>query len=310
MSLLLWDTAPSDALLDLAASGGLETPAQVRDQALAMLKANHGSRFIRHFASEWLDLDRLPGLVRGNQFTAARGNEMRAEAETYFDGLLRERKASWKELLTSQSGYAVAETDPLHHRGFLTLPGVLTLHAFPNEASPIHRGVFIREQLLCEPHIPPPANIDVVVPPPDSTTTARQQLETKTQTVSPCRSCHERINPPGFAFDGFDQLGNWRDADRQGRRFDTSGTLLGTDNDGPFRDHVELIERLAASDAATDCFATQWFRHAMGRLESPDECGLVRLQKVFRESNGDLDSLIATIVTSPEFLNKRVEISP
>jgi Protein of unknown function (DUF1588)/Protein of unknown function (DUF1592)/Protein of unknown function (DUF1595)/Protein of unknown function (DUF1587)/Protein of unknown function (DUF1585) len=310
LSYFLWDTTPSDALLELAATGGLDTAEQVKGQAIAMLKAENGNRLIRHFFSEWLDLDRLPGLVRGTQFTASTGNTMRTEAETYFDTLIRGRNASWQELLTSQTGFANAERDPAHHLGFLTLPGILSLHAFPNDASPIHRGVFIREQLLCEPHIPPPANIDVMVPPPDSTTTARQQLETKTQEVSPCRSCHERINPPGFAFDGFDQLGKWRDTDRQGRPFDTSGMLIGTDKDGPFNNHRDLIERLSTSATASDCFVTQWFRYGMARLEEADECGLRALQNVFRESGGDVGALVLAIVTDVEFLNKRVEVSP
>ncbi len=329
LSYFLWGTTPSDELLTLAESGGLATEEQVRVQAERMFAHDNGARVIKNFVGQWLALDRLDGLVRGQSYTPAVATALRQETETYFDRLVRERDADWRQLMTSEISFVNPEVAalyglagitgpefrevarlPTRHRGFLTMPAILTLQAFPNEASPIHRGVFLREHILCEPHTPPPPNIDVQIPPADATRTGRQQLEAKTQQVSPCSACHDRINPPGFAFDHFDQLGRWRDTDGQKRPLDTTGMLMGTDVDGPFEDQVALIDRLASSENAAACFVTQWFRYGFARREADNDCALRGLTEAFAAADGNVAALIARLVTSAEFLNHVREVGP
>jgi hypothetical protein len=203
--------------------------------------------------------------------------------------------ASWREVARQAD----------RHRGFLTQPAFLTLQAVPTGSSPIHRGEAIRTALLCGPPLRPPPNTDTNVPAPDASRTARQRLEEKTQTVEPCKSCHLAINPIGFAFDRFDQLGRFRDKDEQGRPIDTSGALVATDVDGPFASQADLIDRLAGSAAVEDCVVTQWVRYALARRESDaDACLRTELAQTFRASGGDLRALVLGLVTSSAFTSK------
>ena len=46
---------------------------------------------------------------------------------------------------------------PERAAGILSLGGLMALLAKPNQSSPIHRGKFVRERLLCQTLPPPPS---------------------------------------------------------------------------------------------------------------------------------------------------------
>src|SRR5262249_54908654 len=156
------------------------------------------------------------------------------------------------------------------------------------QPSPVLRGKFILEKLLCTPPPPPPANVNTQLPTPDPTKTLRQQLEELTG-VQPCIACHSRINPPGFAFDHFDAAGRWRD-DEQGLLLDTTGELRGPgDANGTFRDHTELLSILGRSEDVRKCMVSQWFHYAYGRGEGKlDGCSMGDLQAAFQSTGGNV----------------------
>src|SRR5205823_2930439 len=115
-----------------------------------------------------------------------------------------------------------------------------------NRTSPVHRGLRVLEQMLCYQMPPPPAGLVLpsVDPTPDSTT--RQRLEMATDNPT-CQSCHHEINPVGFAFEHYDELGVWRDTEH-GLPIDSSGEIFGTDMQGKFADAIELVKRMADSN--------------------------------------------------------------
>ena len=55
----LWNSPPDDALLAAARDGTLLTPAVWKAQVQRLLKDARGDRFIRDFADQWLEMDRL-----------------------------------------------------------------------------------------------------------------------------------------------------------------------------------------------------------------------------------------------------------
>ncbi len=323
LSLFFWAAGPDDELLNAAQSGGLNTVVQIKAQAQRLLMHEKGGRLVRDFYDQWLEADALDSLFRGATFTPTLAGSMRQEIQTYFDQLIRQRGAGWSELMTSRTSFVNDELARLYeipgitgtqfrevmrqgdrHRGFLTMPGIMTLRAFPNEGSPIHRGKFIREQVMCEPKLMPLAGVVIPkIPPADAGKTSRQQLEEKTQVVEPCKTCHTLMNPPGFAFGKFDQVGGWHDVDDQKRPIDTAGTLSGTDVDGSFQGHVELIERLAGSKQANACVGKLWFRYAVARMETAtDDCTMRDLSDAFTTAKGDVRSVILGLATSDAFL--------
>ena len=144
--------------------------------------------------------------------------------------------------------------DPRHarRRGVLSLPGWLAVNAKPNMTSPIHRGVFVREQLLCTALPPPPPEAMVTAPNPDPSLSAREQYEIHRADES-CASCHKLIDPVGLVFEHFDEVGEWRDRDN-GRPIDSSGEMFGSrDLNGAYVDHIALVEGLAQSEQVHRC---------------------------------------------------------
>ena len=50
---------------------------------------------------------------------------------------------------------------------------------------------------------------------------------------------------------------------------------MGTDVDGAFKGPIELARRLARQPQVQKCVTTQWFRYALGRMETElDACTL------------------------------------
>jgi hypothetical protein len=58
--------------------------------------------------------------------------------------------------------------------------------------------------------IPPPPPVAAVEPDIRGAVTLRQQLEKHRNDMS-CASCHNKMDPPGFALESFDVMGGWRD---------------------------------------------------------------------------------------------------
>lgn len=193
--------------------------------------------------------------------------------------------------------------------GFLTSLPFLAGHAHPVFPSPVLRGVFVRERMLCLPPGSPPDD----VPPIEeiegqAPKTNRDRYAAHTQNPA-CSVCHEAIDGAGFPFENYDSLGAWRDQDN-GYPVDSSGALVGTDVDGPVADGVELAQRLATSRTAHDCMVRQVWRYAMHRSEGlDDDAAIVELQDQFWASGGQLRPLLVDMVASPAF-RTRLEPQP
>jgi hypothetical protein len=94
--------------------------------------------------------------------------------------------------------------------GLLTQASVLTVTANGTTTSPVLRGVWILERILGDPPPPPPPGAGAVEPDTRGATTIREQLD-KHRADASCASCHRKIDPPGFALEGFDVVGAARD---------------------------------------------------------------------------------------------------
>jgi hypothetical protein len=148
----------------------------------------------------------------------------------------------------------------------------------------------------------PAANVNANPPVVNPSATTRQRFEQHRADPS-CAGCHSLIDPVGFAFEHYDGMGLFRAADGA-LPIDATGSLTGTDTDGPFKDGVELTRRFAASAQVRDCMATQWLRYAVRRDETDkDACSQAKIAAAFRE-NGDLRQLVTAVVRSDAFRYK------
>jgi len=79
-----------------------------------------------------------------------------------------------------------------------------------------------------------------------------------------CPTCHSNINPPGFAFEGFDAIGQERDTEN-GFAVDTAAEMQLDGQRVSFDGPQELVEILAGSKEAHSCYVSRWIEFAFGR---------------------------------------------
>jgi hypothetical protein len=291
-----------------------------------MLADRRARLAVERFFSHWLELRKIESADATAKdtaafpgFTPALRAALVAESLALTDDLFWKGDAKLASFLLAGHGFLDAALARFHRvdgtfgsaprraelpgerAGVLTLASVMAAHAGALSSSPVLRGRFVRERLLCSPPPPPPGDVDTAIPPPDPKLTTRQRFE-RHRTDPACAGCHQLLDPIGLAFESFDAVGRWR-ADENGLRIDASGEVFGTDVAGPFVGPRALGARLGASRQSSDCVATNWFRYALGRIETDgDTCALRALQSAFAASGGDMRVLVEALVQSDAFL--------
>lgn len=328
LSYLFWNTMPNDALLDAAASGQLANRAQITAQARRMLDDPRARPMVAHFHGQWARTDEISGITREGTaykaFTPAIAKLQADEAGRFlenvfwnkvdggnFEALVTSPRSSMNATLARFYGIEGPKTetfepvtrDAAHHAGFLTLGGVAGLiNVTADQSSPIHRGVFVRLNLLCDTLPPPPANAAVEPPKPSASLTTRERVAMHRSDPA-CNGCHLLFDPLGMAFEHFDAVGRFRDQEN-GKPIDARGELVGTDVPGSFDGVVGLAQKLKASRQATRCFATQWLRYAYGRVEArEDDCFLDRVASQV-SAGMPIQDLVLGLVDSEAFLSR------
>jgi hypothetical protein len=327
LSYMVWGTAPDEALIEAAESGALATQAGVDAQLKRLLEDPRGQSVVRRFLESWAHIGALGRLVKDDEQYPewqddALPDAFAAQARAFFDHVLAEQGGTLDALLTSRSVlvndslasfYDVGAADVSFERvelpaeqasGVLSLPALLALLAKPDESSPIYRGKFVREMLLCQQLPSPPANIPKPPEVEEGVSTRERLRQHEVDTA--CSTCHQLLDPIGFAFERFDGIGRYRTIDG-GKAVDTSGALHETrDADGELDGIAELGQRLAESAEVEECMTRQWFRYAINRFEQgSDACSMERLYTQFRARGNDLRTLPAAVVTSDAFLYRR-----
>ena len=130
--------------------------------------------------------------------------------------------------------------------------------------------------------------------------TTREEVALLTGQSASCLSCHSTINPPGYAFEGFDAVGQIR-PDEDGEPLDTTGEM---DLDGQkfdFAGASDLVDALAASSEAKACYAGKWLAFAYGRnLETDDEPA----QAGLGAGEPSVRDVMQAIALTPSFLSR------
>jgi hypothetical protein len=329
LSYTLIGSMPDDELFAAAAEGRLSTTSELEAQARRLLADPRARDQLAEFATQWLRTESLlstnkdsaifPGFSDAVR-TAMAEEQRRFLTELFFDPdatfddlfnadyvFVNDALASFYGLPSPGADFARVDAPAASGRGgLLGLGAVMASHAHSNESSPIRRGLFVRDRILCQELPPPPANLDTTPPGLDFSLTTRERFAQHTADEN-CASCHKFIDGVGFGLEGFDGVGAFRSTEN-GKPLDTSGTLVGLDSlsgsdthsfDGP----RELAELLAGSDSAQACVARQYYRFARGyREEATSDCSVDRLGKEFREGGLKLNDLLVAPVRLKDFL--------
>ena len=197
----------------------------------------------------------------------------------------------------------------------------LTLSSKPDETAPTGRGLFVREQFLCQQVPPPPPGVDTNLPPIEEAkpVTNRERLAMHANNQM-CAGCHNLTDPIGFGFEKFDAIGMRREklkllfypnlTGAAGRRakpkeveleLDTKGSVAGIQG-SDFQSPRELGALLAKTPQCQECIVKQVFRYMAGRLDTPaDRPVLNRALDAFRKSDFHFQELMIALIKAREF---------
>ncbi len=327
LSYFLWGTAPDAGLLEAAAQGVLSTEVGIREAATRLLESEKSRSVMERFAAQWLGAERILTVDKrtdlfGN-FDPSLRDALLQETQRFFahavfeedfqalflaDYTLGGRELAGFYGLPAEAVLAGQppriELGP-ERSGLLTQGAILGVHAYSDQSSPVHRGLFVRERLLCQPLGAPPPGAGGI-PEVDPNATTRERFSQHSSDPS-CAVCHRLIDDIGFGFEQFDAIGQHRDTEA-GRAIDHRGLIRDLEAPGTeeaFETPRELGEILARSPQAERCFSTQLYRFARGVLESfEDECSLVQVQQQLAAS-GDIRELLLEITQTPAFRYRR-----
>ena len=342
LSYFLTRTAPDPELLGLARSGTLR--ANLRDQTERLLKDKRFERFITDFTEAWLNL-------RDMDFTIP-DRSLYPEYEPYLRfSMPRETEAFLRELIEGnhpaanivKSDFAMINDRMAEHYGirgvtgsqfrkvnlpadswrggFLSQGSVMKVSANGSSTSPVVRGVYVMERILGITPTPPPPNIPGVEPDIRGASSLRELLE-KHRNVSSCASCHNHIDPLGFALESFDVTGMRRDRFRSkggdkvnaivrgrkvvyrlGPEVDSSGKFLDGSRYQDFRSYRDYLAR--HDDRLARAFAGKLLTFATGReLGFSDRTELDRIVVDTAPNKHRVRDLFHHIIQSKIFLSK------
>lgn len=330
LSYFLWNTMPDAALFAAAADGTLLDKSTLETEIERMLADPRAGETIALFHRQWLGIHALESKSKDPELYPDFGPDMVSamleETSRFSDHVIRSGDGLLSTLLTADfsfpSGplfalYGVAEPPGFtegqqvslagaHRSGILTQPAFLATHAHQDQTSPVHRGIVLRENILCQTIAPPPPGVNNAVPTRTESTTTRERIE-QHRANAECASCHDKIDPLGMAFEHYDAIGAYRTTDGLGE-VDASGSFTATRADlrGEFQDAVGMTQMLAQASQVEECVANQWFRFALGRVESLDDaCSLVDIHDAFKAAGGNVRTLLSLIASSDAFQNVR-----
>lgn len=325
LSFFLWSSLPDEKLLSLAEKGQLRTPTTLAAEVQRMLEDERSDALVENFTGQWLQLRNLeakvvPDLLMFPDFDANIRNGFRTETEQFFAYILRGNRSALElfsadytfldERLAKHYGIPgvygpqfrrVKLTDP-NRRGLLGQGSILAMTSVATRTSPVYRGKYVLSTFFNTPPPPAPANVpsleesnkEVKAP-----TTVRAQLELHRKN-EPCATCHRVIDPPGFALENFDSVGQWRDAGPDGAPLDVAGKLAdGTQVSGPAALREAILKR---PDAVVTVLTERMMTYALGRKLEPSDMPVVRrIVKKTAQNKYQLSSIVMGIVESAPF---------
>jgi hypothetical protein len=326
LSYFLTDSTPDDALLAAADAGKLRTPDGIAAEAQRLVTSAKARDTLISFYQQWLGVDDLLTVEKDPKaymiFDPVIRSAMRDEVLEFVDQVTRLGDGKLQTLLTSHTTWIRGPIYPLYglpaqgnaggsilHKvdlpadqraGVLTLAGVMAKYGHADQSSPIGRGKLVSERLLCIVPPDPPPGVAANVPPVDPNVPTRVRFE-KHRTDPQCSSCHALMDPLGVAFEIYDGVGRYRTMDG-GKPVDSATMLSGTKaSDGPIKNALDLMSKLAASEEVHACFARQMFRYAFGRSETKfDDAMVTDIQAALTKTDRIPDLMIA-IATAPGF---------
>lgn len=325
LSYFLWASMPDQELLRAAEAGELQTPDQVAAQAQRLLQEDRVRRLAEEFGCQWLQIYDLESLEEKSErhfpeFLELR-DVMHEEAVRFLtdvfqhDGsilslleadhtFVNERLAKFYDL-EGVSGPQWQRVDGWKHRGrggVLGLAATLAKQSGASRTSPILRGNWVYEVLLGEKLPKPPKGVPPL--PDDESATNGLTVRELTERHSideRCANCHRRIDPMGYALEGFDAIGRARTKDLGDRPIDSNAEL----EDGTKLNGLDGLRNYLANtrrEAFLRQFCKKLVGYALGRgTQLSDEPLIDDMMQQLAQRDYKFSVAVDLIVRSPQF---------
>ena len=324
LSYFLWSSTPDDELRAAAADGLLRSPEFLARQARRMLRDPRIRRLATEFACAWLQIHDFASLDEKSArhfptFAKLRG-ALYEEAILYFTDLFQ-RDGSVLTVLDSDhtflnealaSHYGIPGVTGAEWRrvegvrrfgrgGVLGLGATLAKQSGASRTSPILRGNWVAEVLLGDKLPRPPKDVPQLPEDEAAETLTVRQLVEKHSSDPRCAGCHVRIDPFGYALEGYDAIGRVRTRDLGHRPIDTRVKLFdGSPVEGADGLRAYLLHQ--KRDAVLRQFCRKLLGYALGRgVILSDMPLLSEMQRQLKEHDDRFSVAVETIVTSRQF---------
>jgi len=315
LSYFLWSSTPDEGLSQLAAAGKLHDLTVLAAQARRMLKDDKIRRLATEFGCQWLHVRDVETLDEKSErhfptFISLRG-DMQEEVVRFFVDLFHNDR-SVLSLLNADHTFVNASLAKHYaldiqgdgwrrfegiqsqgRGGILGFAATLAKQAGASRTSAILRGTWLSEVILGDKLPIPPKGVPVLPEEAPANLSERQLIERHSRDEN-CAGCHRRIDPFGFALEGFDAIGRARKADTK--------TVLpdGTAVDG-LKDLRDYLLNKRGDDFLRQ-FSRKLLGYALGRSVQLSDKPLI--ESMVR-SDHRIGTLIDLIVRSPQFREVR-----
>jgi Protein of unknown function (DUF1592)/Protein of unknown function (DUF1588)/Protein of unknown function (DUF1587)/Protein of unknown function (DUF1585)/Protein of unknown function (DUF1595) len=331
LSYFLWSSTPDEELLARAQAGDLQKPPVLIAQARRMLKDDRASGLALEFAGNLLDFRRFEenntvDRERFPSFTNDLREAMFQEPVRFIEDVIRNDRSvldllygnhtfvnpvlakhyGMPEVAGGAETWVRVDDANLYGRGgVLPMSVFLTQNAPGLRTSPVKRGYWVVRRVLGETIPPPPANVPELPHDEAKLDLPLREMLAKHRENPACASCHARFDSLGLAFEGYGPVGEKRDNDLAGRPVDNTAVFPGGSHGAGFEGVQAYIREHRQKDFI-DNLSRKLLAFALGRsLQLSDEPAIERMQAKLTANGYRFTPLVETIVTSPQFLNKR-----
>ncbi|MBC7853159.1 MAG: DUF1592 domain-containing protein, partial [Pirellulaceae bacterium] len=332
LSYFLWSSMPDEELLSHAAAGDLHQREMLLAQTRRMLKDKKVRGLAVEFGGNWLDFRRFEehNSVDRQRFTTF-DNELRQamfeEPVRFLLDVIQENR-SVLDFLCAEHSFVnpvlakhygmppvdggndhwvrVEDAGKYGRGGLLPMSVFLTKNSPGLRTSPVKRGYWVVRRLLGE-RIPPPPPTVPELPKDEAQLgdVTLAQLLAKHRENKSCASCHAKFDSLGLVFEGYGPIGERRDKDLSGHAVETKASFPGgSEGNGlpGLRDYL----RKHRQNEFIDNLSRKLLSYALGRALLLSDKALVENMKEKLTTDGyRFEGLVESIVTSPQFLNRR-----
>jgi hypothetical protein len=329
LSYFLWASMPDDELL--ADAGKLQNKDVLIAQTERMLKDPRSRGLAVEFGGNWLDFRRFEqhnavDRQRFPSFTDELREAMFEEPVRLIENTIRGDGSvlDWiyanysfvNPVLAKHYGIPDVTGDSNHwvrvddanrygRGGLLPMAVFLTQNAPGLRTSPVKRGYWVVHRLLGETIPPPPPTVPELPKDEAAMDLPLREVLAQHRSNAACASCHARFDSFGLAFEDYGPVGERREKDLAGRPVENQAVLPGGIDARGLQGVQEYIHQRREKDYI-DNLSRKLLSYGLSRsLVFSDEILVERMRSRLTANGNRFSSLVESIVTSSQFVNRR-----